>query len=297
MLTQGELQGVRLTSAEDGDGMGENITFITGVIDTYVVERLSVSLYVSLRGNAITKHASVSDPSLFLDNDGNEIPKSTFIVFFHGERSRQKILKLCQAYNANVIDNDIVMPKEGSRRTQAEITVREIQELQGTIDSTIDRKIVVLCQFYKYVQEMTAFVFEEKMIFYTLNKFQRGQESVDGRFVANEQSDFITCYAWCPAAAFEGVNGEAPYIRALCDVAKEQAKSDAIILVNPVEFEMDNSIHGGGPKPPTLIRVNEFTAGFQGIVDGYGIPRYEEANPGFFAIAMFPFLFGVMFCS
>ena len=33
--------------------------------------------------------------------------------------------------------------------------------------STIDRKIVVLCQFYKYVQEMTAFVFEEKMIFYT----------------------------------------------------------------------------------------------------------------------------------
>jgi vacuolar-type H+-ATPase subunit I/STV1 len=46
---------------------------------------------------------------------------------------------------------------------------------------------------------------------------------------------------------------------------------------------------------PTLSRVNRFTEGFQAIVDGYGIPDYKEINPTFFAIAMFPFLFGVMF--
>ena len=27
----------------------------------------------------------------------------------------------------------------------------------------------------------------------------------------------------------------------------------------------------------------------------YGIPRYQEINPGLFTIIMFPFLFGVMF--
>merc|ERR1719178_622069 len=47
--------------------------------------------------------------------------------------------------------------------------------------------------------------------------------------------------------------------------------------------------------PPTLIRTNSFVCGFQAIVDGYGMARYQEVNPGFFAIAMFPFLFGVMF--
>merc|ERR1712054_734237 len=50
-----------------------------------------------------------------------------------------------------------------------------------------------------------------------------------------------------------------------------------------------------GVMPPTFCVTNSFTAGFQAIVDGYGIPDYREINPNVFATAMFPFLFGVMF--
>lgn len=46
---------------------------------------------------------------------------------------------------------------------------------------------------------------------------------------------------------------------------------------------------------PTYIKVNEFTAPFQQIVDTYGIPQYKEANPAIITIASFPFLFGIMF--
>ena len=48
-------------------------------------------------------------------------------------------------------------------------------------------------------------------------------------------------------------------------------------------------------KPPTHFQTNAFTAPFQEIIDTYGTPRYEEVNPAIFAIAIFPFLFGVMF--
>ncbi len=48
-------------------------------------------------------------------------------------------------------------------------------------------------------------------------------------------------------------------------------------------------------KPPTLFNINEFNWVFQEIVDTYGVPRYQEANPALFTIVTFPFLFGVMF--
>ena len=48
-------------------------------------------------------------------------------------------------------------------------------------------------------------------------------------------------------------------------------------------------------KPPTYFRQTKFTAAFQGIVDGYGVPRFGEVNPTPFTMITYPFLFGVMF--
>jgi len=47
--------------------------------------------------------------------------------------------------------------------------------------------------------------------------------------------------------------------------------------------------------PPTFFKMNDVVAPLQLIVNTYGVPNYQEANPATFAIVTFPFLFAVMF--
>lgn len=47
--------------------------------------------------------------------------------------------------------------------------------------------------------------------------------------------------------------------------------------------------------PPTYFKLNDVIAPLQLIVNTYGVPSYQEANPATFAIVTFPFLFAVMF--
>lgn len=49
--------------------------------------------------------------------------------------------------------------------------------------------------------------------------------------------------------------------------------------------------------PPTYNKTNKLTAGFQNIINSYGISTYGEINPSPFCIVTFPFIFALMFAD
>merc|ERR1711988_1167247 len=130
--------------------------------------------------------------------------------------------------------------------------------------------------------ELREFVSTEQLIYFTLNKCSdKPEDGVELKFKAVPR---LRAKVWVPTVAM-------PQIRAAVDGANKLCSVEKLVLLNTVPSLGPKK----DPTPPTFCVTNGFTAGFQAIVDGYGIPDYKELNPNVFATAMFPFLFGVMF--
>jgi V-type H+-transporting ATPase subunit a len=112
---------------------------------------------------------------------------------------------------------------------------------------------------------------KEKLIYLNLNKCILSEYLINGE-------------VWIPAQEYNN-------IRSRMDKYAEQ---DPNLLA--VTFEdLKESREDEKRVPPTYFKTNDLIYPFQEIVNTYGTPRYQEANPALFAIVTFPFLFGVMF--
>ena len=109
---------------------------------------------------------------------------------------------------------------------------------------------------------------QEKLLFSNLNKCKLHKDLLDGE-------------VWIPEEKLELVQ------EAINKISSKNPNKLTAVLSDFDELE--------STKPPTYLKVNDFTMPFQMIVSEYGVPRYREVNPGLFTIITFPFMFGVMF--
>lgn len=110
------------------------------------------------------------------------------------------------------------------------------------------------------------FIAKEKAIFRTINMMRlRGSAE---QFVG---------FFWCPVVDFPKLQDE----------INKSTCSSAVEAITSVE---NHNI-----EPPTHIPVTDVTWLSQTLVNLYGIPHYQEANPMIISLVTFPFLFGMMF--
>ncbi len=117
---------------------------------------------------------------------------------------------------------------------------------------------------------------------------------------AADQISALEVYKWFVAKEkniYAQINlmkaGTSAYIGYFWSPDEEENRIREVLVNHPTtDFK---KFTGHTIKPPTYIKVNDFTFPFQEIVNTYGMPMYKEINPAIFAQVSFPFLFGVMF--
>ncbi|CAN6481077.1 unnamed protein product [Victoria cruziana] len=238
--------------------------FISGLIPKAKSLSFERILFRSTRGNMFLKQAVVEEP-VTDPLSGEKIQKNVFVVFYSGEKAKSKIMKICEAFGANLYQ----FPEEWNRqRWMIEEVSGRLAELKTTIDLGLSHRETVLGNIALQFDQWNLFVRKEKAIYHTLNMLSL---DVTKKCLVGE--------GWSPVFAKNQIQD-----------ALQKASFDSNSQVGTI-FQVLHTRE----SPPTYFQTNKFTSAFQEIVDAYGVARYQEANPGVFTIITFPFLFAIMF--
>ncbi|KVH98441.1 ATPase, V0 complex, subunit 116kDa [Cynara cardunculus var. scolymus] len=280
--------------------------FISGLVPRDKSMAFERILFRATRGNVLMKQNVVEEP-VSDPVQGEKVEKNVFIVFYSGERAKNKVLKICDAFGANRYPFTDDIGKRYQMITEAHLYGRvighafpaidlrsaqlchfcaliphgrmgllcclahvsgKLSELKTTIDVGILHWSSVVQTIANQFEEWNNLVKKEKSIYHTLNTLS---------FDVTKKC--LVAEGWCP-------------VFATCQIQKalQRATVDSNSQVGAI-FEVLRAKE----SPPTYFRTNKVTTAFQEIVDAYGVAKYQEANPGLYTIVTFPFLFAVMF--
>jgi V-type H+-transporting ATPase subunit a len=262
---------------------GSVFSACAGVLPQSEQDRFARSLFRATRGNSFTHFQQI--PGLMLDpKTGREVSKSVFVVHFADLRAgtsksamSDKVHRICNSFSVNIYPwpdskqaaEQMMMSFKGQLDDQERLLSAHERFVRAEAATLLEP---VRQHSNSRVEDWRLFCKKEKAIYATLNLFEGNMN--------------LRANCWYPEK-------REPQIRALLvqhatakDGHRHGAGSSAMLV-------SDRGVAKKGA--PTYIHRNEFTAVFQELVDTYGLPRYQEANPALFTIVSFPFLFGIMY--
>ncbi|NWW07725.1 VPP3 ATPase, partial [Oreocharis arfaki] len=225
------------------------INFVSGVIHPWRVTAFERLLWRACRGYLVASFVEMPEP-MEDPASGESITWVIFLISYWGEQIGQKIRKISDCFHCQVYP----YPESEASRTDTITRLHsQIQDLSMVLEETeqylaqvLDKVALALPTWRVQVQKMKA-------IYLVLNQCS---------FDVTEKC--LIAEVWCPVQDLTQVQ----------DALRQgsyQSGSSVECFVQRVPTS---------ESPPTLIRTNKFTAGFQSIVDAYGVASYQEVNPG-----------------
>ncbi|XP_005631451.1 V-type proton ATPase 116 kDa subunit a3 [Canis lupus familiaris] len=238
------------------------VNFVAGAVEPSKAAALERLLWRACRGFLI---ASFRETEQQLEDPVTGEPATwmTFLISYWGERIGQKIHKITDCFHCHVFP---FVEQEEGRLTTLQQLRQQSQELQEVLGETERFLTQVLGRVQRLLPPWQVQIRKMKAVYLALN-----QCSVSATHKC------LIAEGWCATR-------DLPTLQQVLQDSSSEAGVSAVVHRIPCR-----------DMPPTLIRTNRFTASFQGIVDAYGVGRYQEVNPAPYTIITFPFLFAVMF--
>uniref|UniRef100_A0A8C9VH28 V-type proton ATPase subunit a n=1 Tax=Scleropages formosus TaxID=113540 RepID=A0A8C9VH28_SCLFO len=231
-------------------------SFVAGVVHPWKVPSFERLLWRACRGYIIVDFQEMKE-RLEMPDSGEMVQWTVFLISYWGDQ----IDCLCPS-SSKVLD----------------VTTERVETLQK-LENRIEDIKTVLAQTEQYLQQLL-----DRAVAVLPHWKVRVQKCKAVQMVLNLCSPSVTdkcliAEAWCPVSQ----------LPALQNALREGTRKSG----NSVD-SFYNRLPAAA-SPPTLFTTNSFTAGFQNIVDAYGVAMYREVNPAVYTIITFPFLFAVMF--
>lgn len=243
---------------------GMNIGFVAGVINRDRIASFERILWRTLRGNLYMNQSEIPEP--LIDPTNNEaINKNVFIIFAHGKEILAKIRKISESMGADVYSVD---ENSDLRRDQIHEVNNRLEDVQNVLRNTQTTLEAELNQISQSLSAWMVLISKEKAVYNTLNLFSY-----------DRARRTLIAEGWCPT-------NDLSLIRSTLQDVTNRAGLSVPSIINEIKTNK---------TPPTYLKTNKFTEGFQTIVNAYGTATYQEVNPAMPVIVTFPFLFAVMF--
>lgn len=242
------------------------LSFYTGTINREKIATFERVLFRATHGNCLVRFADVRE-KLTDPETKQPTEKSVFMVFFSGTAVRQKVAKICDAFDAN----RYTVPEDHNGQMAALTRCRtRLTDLEAILQTTTSQRTEILRDVSQQVLSWREKVKRDMGIFHILNWLN--YDTSQRLFVAD---------VWCPESAQDDV-------RNALEIGRRRANAQVPSIFEERPLNTND-------VAPTYYKTNKFTEVFQGIVESYGVAKYQELNPAPYTIITFPFLFAVMF--
>ncbi|XP_032138495.1 V-type proton ATPase 116 kDa subunit a isoform X1 [Sapajus apella] len=251
-----------LLQAPGGPHQDLRVNFVAGAVEPHKAPALERLLWRACRGFLIASFRELEQP-LEHPVTGEPATWMTFLISYWGEQIGQKIRKITDCFHCHVFP---FLEQEEACHAALQQLQQQSQELREVLGETERFLSQVLGRVQQLLPPAQAQVHKMKAVYLALNQCS-----------VSTTHKCLIAEVWCATQDLPALQ------EALRDSSTEEGVSAVAHRIPSREM------------PPTLIRTNRFTASFQGIVDAYGVGRYQEVNPAPYTIITFPFLFAVMF--